>query len=499
RRQERAYRREFQDLLDKRESGEDVDDDRLYCLELYARRQLGEELSEDELLDLADFEKEEQKAATLKAAASASASASAAAVTAGTSDGKEIGPRRDVSEELVVSPPGAPSERDDDSSHSQSSKTRSEPHADVEAASDAKADFGGVVASDGTFGVTPSLGPPESQRHVEAYRANAETSWSSSSSSTSRSSTHESDDNAPLPPDRSSITDHRSGSHLETMNQPIVDHESDGDSLGSGDIFETQRGEPPARTILEAAKKAAQAIKEQDEQQTQQNEAIGRRGEEETKESTTESNADDIPRTRQSDDPSQPGRVPVSVSSAASGSSSSSSSSASSSVSSKSFERSARSSSTQGSRTSERTGQDKSLHSEEDKSQPSQSKAQDHKDQTLVSEPMFHQSIEDDSTLSSGEIDELNSLLDHQERGDVVDEARLYELDLFDKYHSGEILDESEQKALTAFRLRRRQERAYRREFQDLLDKRESGEDVDDDRLYCLELYARRQLVIGPC
>jgi len=107
---------------------------------------------------------------------------------------------------------------------------------------------------------------------------------------------------------------------------------------------------------------------------------------------------------------------------------------------------------------------------------------------------MLQQSIEEDSSLSSGEIDELNSLLDRQERGEVVDEARLYELDLFDKYQSGEILDDDEKKALAAFRLRRRQERAYRREFQDLLDKRESGEEVDDDRLYCLELYARRQL-----
>eukprot|EP00980_Cylindrotheca_fusiformis_P008421 scaffold1784_cov116-Cylindrotheca_fusiformis.AAC.1 len=53
------YRIEFEDLLERDENGEDIDEDRLYFLQLYARRQVGEELSRSETLDLAEFEKEE--------------------------------------------------------------------------------------------------------------------------------------------------------------------------------------------------------------------------------------------------------------------------------------------------------------------------------------------------------------------------------------------------------------------------------------------------------
>ena len=39
----------------------------------------------------------------------------------------------------------------------------------------------------------------------------------------------------------------------------------------------------------------------------------------------------------------------------------------------------------------------------------------------------------DDSSLSSGELDELDELLERQDSGEEIDEDRLYELDLFDK------------------------------------------------------------------
>ena len=92
--------------------------------------------------------------------------------------------------------------------------------------------------------------------------------------------------------------------------------------------------------------------------------------------------------------------------------------------------------------------------------------------------------------MSSGEVDELNDLLDRQENGEDIDEDRLYELDLFDKWQSGEELDDEEKADLDAFKKKRRKERGYRKEFEDLLRRRDSGEDIDEDRLYCLELFA---------
>ena len=64
RQNERRYRREFQDLLDRKANGEEVDEDRMYCLELFAREHVGEELTEAKFLDLEDYEKEEKKAQT---------------------------------------------------------------------------------------------------------------------------------------------------------------------------------------------------------------------------------------------------------------------------------------------------------------------------------------------------------------------------------------------------------------------------------------------------
>ena len=61
--------RELQDLQEKRSNGEEVDEDRLYCLELFARQMVGEDLTEDERLDLEDFEKEEEEGEEVGAAA----------------------------------------------------------------------------------------------------------------------------------------------------------------------------------------------------------------------------------------------------------------------------------------------------------------------------------------------------------------------------------------------------------------------------------------------
>jgi hypothetical protein len=62
RHKERKCRREFQDLLDWREDGEDVDDDCLYFMHLFARRHIGAKLTEEifdliELFDLIEFKR----------------------------------------------------------------------------------------------------------------------------------------------------------------------------------------------------------------------------------------------------------------------------------------------------------------------------------------------------------------------------------------------------------------------------------------------------------
>eukprot|EP00980_Cylindrotheca_fusiformis_P029235 scaffold22766_cov131-Cylindrotheca_fusiformis.AAC.1 len=107
----------------------------------------------------------------------------------------------------------------------------------------------------------------------------------------------------------------------------------------------------------------------------------------------------------------------------------------------------------------------------------------------------------DDSSLSSGEIDELNMLLRQHDEGEDVDTARLYELDLFDKWQSGNfVLDNKESADLDSFRNRRQRERQYRREFQDLLDDRDNGAAVDSERLHKLGLFGRHTMgeILSP-
>ena len=97
-----------------------------------------------------------------------------------------------------------------------------------------------------------------------------------------------------------------------------------------------------------------------------------------------------------------------------------------------------------------------------------------------------------DSSLSTGEMDELNDLTVRCKEGKQVDESRLLELNLFNRWQSGAELSAEEKNALQDFKETRRMERRYRKEFDTLLDKRERGDPIDENRFYCLELYARR-------
>ncbi|CAJ1963305.1 unnamed protein product [Cylindrotheca closterium] len=58
---EEHYRQEFMELLECDDKGESVDEDRLYHLQLYARRRVGEELSTSERFNLEEFERKEAK------------------------------------------------------------------------------------------------------------------------------------------------------------------------------------------------------------------------------------------------------------------------------------------------------------------------------------------------------------------------------------------------------------------------------------------------------
>ncbi|CAJ1961691.1 unnamed protein product [Cylindrotheca closterium] len=100
----------------------------------------------------------------------------------------------------------------------------------------------------------------------------------------------------------------------------------------------------------------------------------------------------------------------------------------------------------------------------------------------------------DDSSLSTGELDELEYLFQVMEEGDEYDKKRLYDLDLIAKSEAGMELDQDEKMDLAIIMQNRRKERAYRNEFRVLLDKKEKGKEVDESRLLFLELFARRHL-----
>ena len=111
----------------------------------------------------------------------------------------------------------------------------------------------------------------------------------------------------------------------------------------------------------------------------------------------------------------------------------------------------------------------------------------DENEPTIIAE---RQSI----TLTDGEISELDALLDAQEQGEPVDEDRLYELELMDRYSLGEDLSQAELDDLDVILQRRERFQRQTKEYNELLDMQEAGESVDQDRLYYLELVVRKRL-----
>jgi hypothetical protein len=55
---------------------------------------------------------------------------------------------------------------------------------------------------------------------------------------------------------RASTSQPSTGAHLMGMNQPTIKHESDGDSLGSVDLFDAPKEPPPAKRLLATVIKA---------------------------------------------------------------------------------------------------------------------------------------------------------------------------------------------------------------------------------------------------
>ncbi|CAJ1961689.1 unnamed protein product [Cylindrotheca closterium] len=100
----------------------------------------------------------------------------------------------------------------------------------------------------------------------------------------------------------------------------------------------------------------------------------------------------------------------------------------------------------------------------------------------------------DDSSLSSTEITELDDLKSLKMKGNGYNTSRLTELTLFEKWKEGARMNQKQRMTLKNFRAKRNVERTYRHEFQILLDQKEAGEAIDGNRLYFLELYARRLL-----
>lgn len=99
--------------------------------------------------------------------------------------------------------------------------------------------------------------------------------------------------------------------------------------------------------------------------------------------------------------------------------------------------------------------------------------------------------------LTDGELEEFNSLLDAQELGKAVDEERLYELELVDRYSLGDALNPDERADLCIILKKRDRFQRYTQEYNDLLDSQEAGREIDEARLYCLELVVRKTL--GEC
>ncbi|CAJ1944431.1 unnamed protein product [Cylindrotheca closterium] len=101
---------------------------------------------------------------------------------------------------------------------------------------------------------------------------------------------------------------------------------------------------------------------------------------------------------------------------------------------------------------------------------------------------------DDDSLPSTGEFEEFEELLGRQGSHEEFDEKRLHALQLLMKWNNGDGLDTTQRNDLASIRYQRRKDRYYKREFEDLLAKGDQGNEVDEDRIYFLQLYARRLL-----
>jgi len=89
-----------------------------------------------------------------------------------------------------------------------------------------------------------------------------------------------------------------------------------------------------------------------------------------------------------------------------------------------------------------------------------------------------------ESSLSSGELDELDQLFWASKRGEKCNVRRLHDLEIFDKWQCGEHLTAKEKADLQIFRQMRKKERLYRAEFQSLIEQKETGSMVDEGMYY---------------
>jgi hypothetical protein len=83
---------------------------------------------------------------------------------------------------------------------------------------------------------------------------------------------------------------------------------------------------------------------------------------------------------------------------------------------------------------------------------------------------------------------ELSMLLEKQEMGEDVDEERIYELDLMERQRRGEDLTPDEALDLAILKERRQTELQQVNELDELIERKASGEDVSEDRLYEVDL-----------
>jgi hypothetical protein len=96
--------------------------------------------------------------------------------------------------------------------------------------------------------------------------------------------------------------------------------------------------------------------------------------------------------------------------------------------------------------------------------------------------------------LTCSEKQKLEGLIKMQENGDDIDEEELYELELRDRFATGEKLIPEELDDLNFILQRRKKQGIYRNELEVLRSKIEAGEPIDEARYYFLELVEKQRL-----